>query len=192
MKIATKIAGFLMSCLTLCASLQPVATMAQNTEMARPRSTIDLSRTDRLTGTPNPQETPLSCPSGQVYSGGTCVLISNQNTGVQSWTKPFIGQSRTASNQGHHGYGSVFTINGDGSLTGYLTAAVNGSRNEYLPTPPGLNAVAFGRSVGFCNSVSFTAYPIYTNSEALNGLPPHDWAVSNLGNANSTPSECGF
>ncbi|WP_194945319.1 hypothetical protein [Limnohabitans sp. DM1] len=82
MKIATKITGFLMSCMTLYASVQPLASMAQNTEMARPRSTIDLSRTDRLTGTPNPQENPLSCPSGQVYSGGTCVLISNQSSSL--------------------------------------------------------------------------------------------------------------
>ena len=83
MKIATKIAGFLMSCLTLCASLQPVATMAQNTEMARPRSTIDLSRTDRLTGTPSVDPTSVpSCPAGSTLSGGACVLISNQSSAM--------------------------------------------------------------------------------------------------------------
>ncbi len=120
---------------------------------------------------------------GHLFSALLKHPISNQSTGVPSWTKQFIGQSRTASNQANHGYGAVFTINGDGSIQ---------ALGQVLSTPVGSQQVSFGGPVGFCDWVSYTVYPIYTNSAALNGLAPHDWAVSNFGRGNSTASECGF
>lgn len=71
----------------LAALLLPSIALAQGytvpgSELARPRSLVDHGRTDRLTGTPNPISTPGYCPSGQVFSGGACVLISNPSSGL--------------------------------------------------------------------------------------------------------------
>ena len=57
----------------LLGSILAFSAVAQ--EVARPRSTVDLTRTDRLTGTPR-LDGPLNCPAGQVFSGGSCVVMN--------------------------------------------------------------------------------------------------------------------
>lgn len=89
----------------LAVLLLPSIALAQGytvpgSELARPRSLVDHGRTDRLTGTPNPISTPGYCPSGQVFSGGACVLISNQ--GVLSGTP--CGYADIATRAGLNGF----------------------------------------------------------------------------------------
>ena len=184
MKIASKIAGFLMSCLTLCTAMQPVAAMAENTEMARPRSTIDLSRTDRLTGTPYGKDAaPYDCPSGQVLSGGVCVLISNQSTGVPSWTSYFLGQKKCSSTIApflHTGVSGCAAILGDGRIqfSVDLTGVANPGPTtySYADVPYQMAGVAFSKING-ADVVGISAGPIVTSDQRLHGTAPTDWFV---------------
>jgi hypothetical protein len=137
-------------------------------ERARPRSLVDHSRTDRLTGNPNPISMPGYCPSGQVFSGGSCVLISNQAAPYEpAWTSFFLGQRKCTSM-------GCATIQQDGSVYWQVSATYTPSRTS--PTPVALSSVLQTWACGWgVHDLHFEAWP--TGYNALTGTRPIDWAI---------------
>ena len=164
MKSLCKIYGVFALCF---ATLLPVTAqqVQYSTEMARPRSTVDHTRTDRLNGKPKfDLTTVLSCPSGQTLSGGQCVLLPNQSAYGKAWTSYFIGQSRM--NDGIGTWNA--TVNSDGSIS-----TVHGS----MPTPS-FGSPTYLSNVTQCSQSGWnvSAWPIFTNLQRLNGEAPSDWS----------------
>lgn len=142
-------------------------------ELARPRSLVDHGRTDRLEGTPNPISTPGYCPSGQVFSGGACVLISNQGAYDKPWTAYFLGQ-RKCDDQ------FCFEITQAGQVK---TSNIHGyPATTTLPIPTGLLVLGWNSGgPGECSSGSYRSYaiaPTLTTAQRLAGNAPSDWGTS--------------
>ena len=138
----------IIAAIALCTStFLPTVVIAQDiyrTEVARPRSTVDHTRTDRLHGSVRVpiSDNPLFCPSGQVNSGGSCVLISDQVAGVPSWTSHFVGQQKCIGPL-------CFQILQDGRLQ-YIS---NGVPSGFHDVPFENDAVI--HTIGICGSDEF-------------------------------------
>jgi hypothetical protein len=142
-------------------------------ERARPRSLVDHSRTDRLTGRPDQTLDPTYCPSGQVYSGGTCVLISNQAPYDKAWTSYFLGQRKCDDQY-------CFEITQSGQIT---ASNIHGyPSTTTFQTPSGLMGVGWNAGgIGGCGSGSFRTYtiaPSLTPAQRLAGSAPSDWGIA--------------
>lgn len=173
MKLITVMPSFMIALLTCSSAMLPNNSVAQGTEVARPRSLVDHTRTDRLTG--DPLKTPanlMNCPNGQVYSGGTCVQMQTPNPNIadgRSWTSYFLGQ----------GIGSPYTarINANGTVSIDVYHSETGLVTYTTNYPPiGFNIVKF--DTGLFNSSSREKYYacLGPNSDAVrNGTVPTSW-----------------
>lgn len=163
MKSLKSIASLVLTALIGISSLATWPVAAQNTEVARPRSLVDHTRTDRLTGVPRRQDDPFYCPPGQVNSGGACVLISNQSAGTRSWTSYFLNQTKC-------GYGCA-TILSDGRIKLWNGTSVDG----VYEVPLLFSSLSISAN---CSREGVYAGPVFTNDNKLNGSGPSDWSFN--------------
>lgn len=168
MKNTTSIPSFMIALLTFSSAILPTNSVAQGTEVARPRSLVDHTRTDRLIGSPGLADVP-SCPNGQVYSGGTCVQMQTPNPNIadgRSWTSYFLGQSITRAS---------INANGTVSFTSYHPEAGGDFVVTSNQPPVGFNVVKILSGVN-----SAAQIPVYVcfgpNADAVrNGTVPTSW-----------------
>jgi hypothetical protein len=127
----------------------------------------------RLIGSVDALFVPGSCPSGQVFSGGSCVTIQNQ--GGQPWTMYFVGQTRNYK-------GMVANILADGRINVYWNYSLGSSffgdnRTGVYPTPY-LDAQVVLGTCANSRRVDYIALTLAPSATASSAGIPTNWGFN--------------
>ena len=97
-------------------------------------------------------------------------MISNQAY-PKSWTSYFIGQTRSKYD------GPAATIQSDGTVKFHAPGGWFSFTSQSVAGPALGNSVLGVETNDGCGKKELIAYPVFSNSARMNGLPPDDWAV---------------
>jgi hypothetical protein len=144
-----------------------------------------------LIGAPQGRDA-LSCPAGQVYSGGACVTIQNQAGYGPAWTSFFLGQKRCKTGGYLLWYSgrndlACATVTADGSVR-FTIEAPGGHVHQTVGTAPApfelaATALVFTWPCGMeggSATATFRAWPNMTNNQLLRGQNPTDFTLDNV------------
>lgn len=135
-----------------------------------------------LQGAPQIENQAFNCPSGQVFSGGSCVsLPQNQGAYGRSWTSYFVGQTKCSFLAGDNG---CATIQSDGSIHFSFNRYhwLKGSSSAPIELN---NAVIYDMGYDPCGTTfKVFAYPAGFNP--FNGSPPTDWGIYHIGSGSTS------
>lgn len=126
-----------------------------------------------LQGEPQIENQAFNCPSGQVFSGGSCITIQNQAPYGRAWTSYFVGQRKCVPVQTWIGGTACAEIANDGRVLWYRGGAYLG----FSQTPIELNPASFGQQYyidGLYDQGS--AWP--TGHNPMTGSAPTSWSLS--------------
>ena len=126
-----------------------------------------------LQGEPQIENQAFNCPSGQVFSGGSCITIQNQGAYGRSWTSYFVGQRKCVRVQAWTGGTACAEITNAGRIQWYRGGAYLGVSE----TPIELNPAQFSYRIFMDGLIDDgLAWPVGYN--AMTGSAPTDWSLS--------------
>jgi hypothetical protein len=129
----------------------------------------------RLVGSVDARFVPGNCPSGQVFSGGSCVTIQNQGGGGNPWTMHFVGQTRNYR-------GMVANILSDGRINvywdySYGSTFFGDNRPGVYPTPY-LDAQVILGTCAVSRRVDYIALTLAPSATASSAGVPTSWGFN--------------
>ena len=138
------------------------------------RQLIKPADSSSITATAGPSIVmPVIPPS---VSRADVVTIVNANASVfdKSWTRYFLGQSRS---QSGYGLGAYVTINYDGTITIVSPAGSQALGTPQQAMPVHISSVSYTRGCvsGAYEIQGYSITPFFTQEAAFNGGQPYDW-----------------